>query len=320
MDEELEDFKSLVNLAEYAASVGYLMDRKASSRNSVAMRRGEGEKIIIARDHDGHWIYFCVLGNAGSGSILDFVMYNKGCKLGGARQELRPWIGQGASIPRPAVGTYAPTVAVSSKDRLQVIQNFARMHPVFQHPYLEQERRIPTAVLGSPRFAGKIFVDERHNAIFPHHDRDGLCGYEIKNRNFTGFAKGGEKGLWFSAVRKGDSHLVIAETAIDAVSYAILHPEKGGRFASIAGKMNPGQPGLIRSACEKMPEGSTIIAATDNDLDGRALAEEIGQIVRTTGRTDLVFKSHWPEEEGTDWNERLKSHPAYPAPGPLFDP
>jgi hypothetical protein len=33
---------------------------------------------------------------------------------------------------------------------------------------------------------------------FPHFDQLGLCGYELKNRNFTGFAPGGEKGLWSS--------------------------------------------------------------------------------------------------------------------------
>jgi hypothetical protein len=82
--------------------------------------------------------------------------------------------------------------------------------------------------------------------------------------------------------------------------------------------MNPGQPALIRAAIERMPEGAGIIAATDNDPDGRALAEEIGAIVTATGRADLTFKADLPEGEGADWNERLKSCPTHPAPGPLF--
>jgi hypothetical protein len=187
-----------------------------------------------------------------------------------------------------------------------------------QIAYLEQERGIPGAVLGSPRFAGKVRMDARRNAIFPHYDRDGLAGYEIKNRNFTGFPKGGEKGLWFSAARKGDRHLVIAESAIDAISYAILHPEEGTRYASIGGKMNPGQPALIRAAIERIPEGAVIIAATDNDPDGRALADEIETIMKATGRADLTFQADLPKGEGADWNERLKSCPTQPAPGPPF--
>jgi hypothetical protein len=82
--------------------------------------------------------------------------------------------------------------------------------------------------------------------------------------------------------------------------------------------MNPGQPALIRAAIERMPEGSTIIAATDNDPDGRALAGEIETIMRATGRADLTFQADLPEGEGADWNNRLKSCPTHPAPGPLF--
>ena len=32
--------------------------------------------------------------------------------------------------------------------------------------------------------------------VFPHFDREGPCGYEIKNQGFAGFAVGGTKGLW----------------------------------------------------------------------------------------------------------------------------
>jgi Protein of unknown function (DUF3991) len=61
------------------------------------------------------------------------------------------------------------------------------------HSYLENERRIPADLFSNPRFFGRIRTDNHKNAIFPHWNQDGLCGYEIKNRNFTGFAPGGEK-------------------------------------------------------------------------------------------------------------------------------
>jgi len=37
-----------------------------------------------------------------------------------------------------------------------------------------------------------------------------------KNREFTGFAAGGEKGLWFSHTKSRDRRLVLGESAIDA--------------------------------------------------------------------------------------------------------
>jgi hypothetical protein len=104
----------------------------------------------------------------------------------------------------------------------------------------------------SPRFAGRIKVDGRANVIFPHADVAGPCGYEIKNRNFTGFSKGGDKGLFFSAARAGNTTLVIAESGIDALSYAALHPQENGRYASTAGALNPNQPALIAATIERM--------------------------------------------------------------------
>jgi hypothetical protein len=35
------------------------------------------------------------------------------------------------------------------------------------------------AELHALRFAGRIKVDFRANAVFPHADQDGPCGYEI---------------------------------------------------------------------------------------------------------------------------------------------
>jgi len=60
MDAELEDFKTNINLTEYAAGQGFVLDRKASSRNSVVMQMPGGEKIVIARGQDLHWLYFCI--------------------------------------------------------------------------------------------------------------------------------------------------------------------------------------------------------------------------------------------------------------------
>jgi hypothetical protein len=50
MDEELERFKTSINLNEFAASPGYAMDSKESWRNSAVMRHPDGDKIINAKN------------------------------------------------------------------------------------------------------------------------------------------------------------------------------------------------------------------------------------------------------------------------------
>ncbi len=167
-------------------------------------------------------------------------------------------------------------------------------------------------LLGSPRFRGRVRTDSRGNAVFPHFDAAGLCGYEIKNQRFTGFAAGGEKGLWFSHAGANDRRLVLAESAIDALSHAALFPdgEDQTRYASLGGKPNSKQPGLVQATIARLPEGSAIVAGFDADEAGRMLVEAVRAAVVSmaakTGRTDLTFKIHLPLQEGDDWNQVLQ--------------
>ena len=77
MDEELERFKRNIGLHEYAASLGYEMDRKESSKREIVMRKG-GDKIAVRLDVDGHHVYYCFRDEKDNGTILDFVMSRQG--------------------------------------------------------------------------------------------------------------------------------------------------------------------------------------------------------------------------------------------------
>jgi hypothetical protein len=143
---ELEDFKRRINLTEYAAVQGYVLDRKASSRNSITMRGPGDDKIVVGRDDaSGHWIYFSVRDDRDCGTIVDFVQNRERLTIGELRKALRPWIGEAGSPPRrPARGSFAPEVEPITKDLARVRALFASMRPVEgTHRYLEQERNIP---------------------------------------------------------------------------------------------------------------------------------------------------------------------------------
>jgi len=283
--DELDQFKRQINLSEYAAAQGYALDRAHSSRNSVAMRGSTGDKIIIARDEQGgHWIYFSVSDDNDHGTIIDFIDHRQRLSLGDIRKELRPWIGTASGqICRPQADLFQKEVAPIKRDRAAVVAQFAAMTPLSgSHLYLEQERGIPPFVLHGERFSGRIYTDRFKNAVFPHHDRHGVCGFEIRNFRFRGFAKGGEKGLWYSNSKPDDTALVITESAIDALSYHALHQPEKTRYFSIAGEMNPMQRELLSSAMKKLPPGGTVIIATDQDSGGAHLAQSIRDIAEGT--------------------------------------
>jgi hypothetical protein len=63
---------------------------------------------------------------------------------------------------------------------------FLRVRGITQGRYLFSVLLSLSFSSSSSYFAGRIRIDVRGNAVFPHIDRDGVCGYEIKNRSFTG--------------------------------------------------------------------------------------------------------------------------------------
>lgn len=304
-DAELESFKTGIDLRAYAAAQGYQLDRKASWRGTTVMRHPvTNDKVIIKRGMDGHYVYFSVRDDRDNGSIIDWVQFRTGLSLGAVRKELRPWVGQ-PPVPVPSF----PALHKTEKDRMKVEAAYAKMRDAVDgHPYLEGRRALPASLVASERFVGRIRIDDKGNAVFPHFDAEGLSGYELKNVEFTGFASGGTKALWLSNELPDDTRLVITESAIDALSHAVLFPDHHARYASIGGKPNPQQPELIRAAAARMPEGSEILAAMDADADGRKLAEIVQKAVARTGRTDLRFSVQEPEG-AKDWNDLLRAKP-----------
>jgi hypothetical protein len=307
MDEELEGFKQR-DMREYAASIGYAIDGRESSRNSTVMRR-DGDKIIVSRKPDGHYTYWSPRDDQDRGTIIDFVQRRKGLSLGGVRKELRGWL---RNPPSTTVDFQA--LPKTSRNLSAVRQRYAAMDVAVRHPYLEEERAIPAKVLRHPRFAGRIRIDGYGAAVFPHYDADGkLCGYELKNRDgFTGFAPGGAKGLFLSNESVCDNRLVIAESGVDALSYAALFPASHDRYGSIGGKPTPAQHAVLGTAISRMPQGSEIVAAMDADDAGKRLADWMEEIFRACGRADLTLRRDQPAT-GKDWNDMLRARRHGPA-------
>jgi hypothetical protein len=305
-DIELEVFKREIDLRQFAASFGYEMDRRESWRGSTVLRRG-GDKIVVKRNRNGHYVFFSVRDDSDHGTIIDFLQRRRHLTLGAVRQTLRPWIGQSLT----AVPLF-PKLAPTCPDRMRVETEYRRMAKPLRHSYLEQVRCVPATLLGAPRFAGRFRIDNRGNVIFPHFDGAGLCGYEIKNQHFTGFASGGQKGLWLSHCRRHDRRLVLAESAIDALSHAALFPDAADqtRYASLAGNPNARQFRLLQLTIVRLPDSSEIVAAFDADEAGRGLVNMLrlaaAGVATATGRTDLTFKAHLPTQEGDDWNQVLQ--------------
>jgi len=301
-DDELEQFKTRVNLSEFAAFRGFELDKRESSRNSAVMRHPDGDKIIIARNEGNtNWIFFSVRDDRENGTIIDFIQRREGGNLGQVRKILRGWLG--SSRPVVQLPLFVQDLEPVSRDRVGVIAAWERAERCLALPYLTARGLTPD-VLSLPIFSGCVRVDLRGNAIFPHYDKSGLSGFEIKNKDFTGFAAGGVKGLWFTQAKPTDKELVLTESAIDAFSFHVLQKGNFTRYMSTGGALNPQQPALIRGAIEKLPAGAVVLLAFDNDEGGEKITAEVKAVAPAGREVRRVLPD---KKTGKDWNDILKN-------------
>ena len=82
---------------------------------------------------------------------------------------------------------------------------------------------------------------------------------------------------------------MIAESAIDALSYHQLHRKENERtrYVSLAGTPSPSQLDLVDKLVGTMPTGSTVIAAVDGDVAGTKIAKQLENIAEPSPRGDL---------------------------------
>lgn len=297
--EELDRFKAEIDLVAFAQSCGYVVDHKESSprgnpTNWILRRPTDDSKLLVRRG-DQAWVFVDLRGND-RGTIIDFLRRERRLSLGEIRKELRHYTG--ARLPAPTAAPVTP--AAPALDRRGIGETFLRAHKG-ESAYLRY-RGLSDRTLQDPRFAGTWRQDARGTILFPHLDEEGITGFELKNHGFTGFTPGGRKALWRSCQHPKDQRLVIAESAIDALSYHEAHGDQLTRYVSVAGHIGRDQKPLLRRAIDDMGRGSRIVMAVDRDAGGDRLEHLIREL---GGGADLTRHSP-PAGQGKDWNDFIR--------------
>ena len=297
---ELDTFKTDINLADYAQANGYSIDKKKSSVNCLVLKDNRGDKILVGiNQSDGHYFYSSVNDDRDSGSIIDFIQNRRNLNLGEVRKELRPWINE-PILPPYSPKQATPKLTPSTPDRHKIITQFEGFQAIVTHPYLTR-RGISQQTTNDPRFQGRIYTDSRNNVIFPHADREGVCGYEMRNQEFKSFSSGGTKGLWASNGSPDDTTLVICESPLDCLSYHQLFPDDTTRYFATGGTLSEKQKTLLKGVFEKFHKlGGQIMIATDKDEAGQAIEQELRNLAPETAQINRIVPRHHK-----DWNETL---------------
>ncbi len=281
-DEELKRFKQQIDLSEYAKqSFGYEVDKKKSSANSLCLK-SDRDKILVEQDAgSGNWVYASITDSNDKGSIIDFIQQRRSLNLGQVRQELRGYLGisrtTAVKAPPKPVKEKPP---ISHKELLAKLDDMSR--DATKAKFLNR-RGIDAATLKSRRFAKTVLSDRKGNAVFPHRNLQGYYGLERRNSNFKSFLKGGKKGLWVSKTFKSDKYLFVAESPIDCLAHAQMHPgQTDTRYVATSGTLANETKKLLLAAAKKIREiGGKVVLGLDNDEAGRKMTEELRELLKT---------------------------------------
>ncbi len=307
--QELEKFKKEVNIAEVAQLFGYYVDKEKSSRSVKQLRNDQtGDKIVVSRNKEnGHYIYFSMQDNSDNGTIIDFLQRHTGKNLGEVRKYLRKWLkGQ-------IEGKYEPiSIQKSNADRNKIYRIWEKIEN--DKYFVGSWRAISGDIWEEIAEKNRIKI-QGDTIYFPMYDLGGICGIEKRTiaNGEKRIIQGSKKGLWSYGNLQKAKEIVIAESPLDAISYKLLNGEENIYLLATMGQIGEKQKEILRAVLERAKE-KEIVIATDNDIAGELLAQEIVEISKEVGATKLYRAA---PEKSKDWNEELqrvnkcRSHHSY---------
>jgi hypothetical protein len=292
-DQELDELRDRVDCRAVLERAGWAFDAAESTANAAKFR--EGSNIVIVT-HDGRG-WFDPLNDA-RGDVIALAQHVWGGSIGHARKALRPIAG------------ITPTLTPAFKDRkppapLDATRAWSKARPVAPGSqgwrYLTETRALPAPTLARATSAGLLREGVFGTVWFLHRGVDAKAsGWEMRGPQYKGFAKGGDKKLFWIGEPATALRFVVAESAIDALSLATLEDWPDDTlYLSTGGGFGPLTADLLRALLRPRV---TIAAATDRGQGGDLLADRLHDLADDAG---AGFERLRPEAK--DWNEALQA-------------
>lgn len=292
--------KKDINLVDLVLTLGYQHNRAKSGSDIEKGKfhtfdyKGKPglDQVIIYKAPSGDYLYFNRADDRDKGSVIDFLKH----RIENPRIEgitATPGKNIWASVIENARRfLYLPAADRSTSHQLQqhmeplqrgdsYVPDFLRKTTALTDTRYLHSRGISPETLASPLFAGRI-LNHVHagvtkggqeckfvNTAFPQLHQDNIVGLEIKAHGFKGQAADSlnSAALWLSNTNSKTTTLVIAESAIDALSHYQLKQPTNSLYASTSGQLTDNKVAEIKRLIENT-NLKIVKLAFDNNLEG----------------------------------------------------
>jgi hypothetical protein len=290
-DKELDELRARVDCRTVLEHAGWAFDQAESTNNAAKFRNGANIVIVT---HEGRG-WFDPLNDA-RGDVIALAQHVWGGTIGHARKALRPIAGITPTLT-PAFRQKAPP------EPLDAPRAWAKAHKMAIGSqgwhYLTEKRHLPSETIA--RAIGTDLLREGiYGTVWFLHRRSdgGACGWEMRGPKYKGFAKGGDKALFWIGEAESALRIVVTESAIDALSLATLEGWTVGTvYLSTGGGFGPLTADTLRAL---IPQRARLVAATDRGRGGELLADRLHELAT---EADVGFGRLRPDAK--DWNVQL---------------
>ena len=284
-NDELERFKTDINLAEFAQSFNYVIDKKKSSKNNVVLGNGS-DKIVVSLDQDNHYTYFNPHDQKG-GSIIDFIQNETKQNLGQVRKVCRAYLNEDVT-PVQKFEVYK-----SNHDTAKIgrIWHMIKSHDMSNLTF----RDIDFSKYNN----ANIQYDSSDDTLyFKLQSVEGICGIEARKEDGKRIIESSKKGIFVDGDLATAERVVVFESAIDMYSYRELnYGIHGDYYVCTQGSIGDVAIESI-SSINAYNSDLKWVSCTDNDGGGNKIDEAILDITQ-----QLTLK----KSEYKDYNEELHS-------------
>ena len=292
--------KKDINLVDLVLTLGYQHNRAKSGADIEKGKfhtfdyKGKPglDQVIIYKAPSGDYLYFNRADDRDKGSVIDFLKNRiENPRIAGivASPGKNVWASVIENAKRylnlPAAQR---NISPQLQQRIEPVQRGEGYVPEFLRKTLPltdtrylNSRGLSPETLASPLFAGRILNHVHEgvtkdgqayrftNTAFPQLYKEGIVGLEIKANGFKGQAADSlnSAALWLSNTTTKTTTLVVAESAIDALSHYQLKQPTNALYASTSGQLTDNKVAEIKRLIENN-NLKTVKLALDNNLEG----------------------------------------------------
>ncbi|MGI4735081.1 MAG: toprim domain-containing protein [Janthinobacterium lividum] len=292
--------KKDINLMDLVLTLGYQHNRAKSGSDPEKGKfhtfdyKGKPtvDQVIIYKAASGDYLYFNRADDRDKGTVIDFIKHRlEHPRIPGITAEpgKNIWASVIANAKRflslPAQERHNSQALQQQMEPVERSDRFIpdflqKTAPLTDTTYLNA-RGLTSETLTNPAFAGRI-LNHVHagtsktgqpyrfvNIAFPQIYKDSIVGLEIKSQGFKGQAANSlnSSALWLSGATPKTNALIVAESAIDALSHFQLKQPSNALYASTSGQLTDNKVTEIKRLVENL-NLKKVCLSFDNNLDG----------------------------------------------------